>query len=121
MSVAVFWPAVLPQHVRREGYAEAPAMRFVSFPSDAGTAIERPRGTLSMVDTDFPFIMTAAQLEAFEAFVTNDISHGALPFIIEHPRRRVLVKAQMTGDPRYTASPLNSLEWLVRFRARVIG
>ncbi len=45
MSVPPAWPAALPRHVRRDGYEEAPAMRFASFASDAGPAIVRPKGS----------------------------------------------------------------------------
>lgn len=96
-------------------------MRFASFASDAGPPIERPKGTLRMADTAFPFIMTAAQVAIFEEFVADDLAHGTLPFLIEHPRRRCQVTVRMTGEPRYTIRVFASLEWLVSFRARVIG
>lgn len=121
MSDPISWPTTLPGHVRREGYEEAPAMRFASFASDAGPPIERPKGTMRMTDTAFPFIMTAAQVEIFEDFVADDLAHGTLPFLIEHPRRGVQVSVRMTGEPRYTIRVFAALEWLVFFRARVIG
>ena len=120
MSVAV-WPEELPQHVRGEGYGEAPAMRFASFPNDTGPDIERPKGTLPMDDSSFTFIMTNDQVDTFRAFVTDDLAHGVLPFLMDHPRRGDEVRVRMTGQPRYTIRPFTALEWLVSFRCMVIG
>lgn len=115
------WPSSLPQFVLVDGYAEQPRMANVAFESDTGPPLERPKGTISLVDIAQSMIMTDAQLATFEDFVFGDIAQATQSFMITHPRKRVQVKVRIKGRPPYQIDPFAPGFWRVSFELTVIG
>lgn len=96
MSYAYTWPATLPQHPLAAGYAETPGTNLLRTPMDAGPAKLRRRG-LRPDSLTVTYVVSAAQIETFEAFVADTI-RGTARFGWMHPRKRVTVEARLVPD-----------------------
>lgn len=101
-------------------------MANVEFASDTGPPIERPKGTLSLVDTVISMIMTDTQLQTFEGFVYTDLTQATQSFFFTHPRLQAQVKARFKGRPPYKITPagfaaIGVRAWQVDFSLTVIG
>lgn len=119
--MTALWPSSLPDIVSAEGYSEAPRMTNVAFESDSGPPIERPKGTVSLVDISARMLMTDEQVETFEGFIFNDLGQATGDFLFTHPRRKMQVRGRVKGRPPYQINPAGYCLWLISFEITVIG
>lgn len=119
--MTAIWPSSLPEAPLVGSYAETARMRKVSFESDTGPPIERPKGTIRLGSVDMALHMTEEQLATFEDFVFNEIDQGSQPFYITHPRKLSQVKVKIVGDEPYKLDRMAPGNWRVSFSLLVIG
>lgn len=119
--MTAIWPASLPQYVLSGDYGEAPRMAAVSFDSDTGPAIDRPKGTVKLTDIACSVVMTDEQLGTFEDFVHTDLGQATQPFYARHPRKGEQAKVKLVGRPPYQIAEVVPGSWRVSFKLLVIG
>lgn len=82
------WPAAVPQNTARDGFTlSGPVNAVVSTQMDIGPPKRRARTTAAMRNASVTWALwTDAQLDAFEAWFSDDLMMGALSFTMLHPR-----------------------------------
>lgn len=113
------WPATLPAQSDDHSYQETPQPAAIRFEPEVGDPIGRRRSTVQLSTVTFAFVLTAAQVDDFEAFVNDTLASGVLPFTIAHPRKGIPVTAKLTGDPPYQIAGFSPDVFSVRFTALV--
>lgn len=118
--MTAIWPGSLPQCPLAD-FEETAVGNRVSFQSDTGPSIERPKGTMKMSELRATLRMTSEQVQTFEDFFQNDIAQGTSSFFWKHPRKGEQVKVRITGDRPYSIARLGAGTWTVAFLLLVIG
>lgn len=106
MTALPIYPASLPQDPLFSGYGETPMIPKVSFPSEVGAPIERPRGTVRMQKISCSLDMDEQQLRTWEDFVWYDLQKATKFFHITHPRLQRQVKMKLSGEDLYNVKPM---------------
>lgn len=114
-------PAFINDYVFFNGYSEQPRMPNASFESDTGLPIERPKGTVKLVDLNISVILTPEQVETWEDFVQTDLEQATGDFYMLHPRRQVQVRVRLRGRPPYSLIKHTPDYWRLSFQVTVIG
>lgn len=102
------WPTSLPQKTLATTYNEAPQSQVLRSSMDSGPAKTRRRFTAATMTVPFECHLTLDQIPTFEAFYSDDIAAGALPFDIPHPRTGATVSVLLKGDPPYQLAPVGA-------------
>lgn len=113
------WPITLPQKVERDRYQEGFASTVVRSQTDSGRSKRRQRFL------DGPRVLTVsipmddAELLIFNAFYTDDISHGALSFTFPHPRLGTTVTVAFKEDLEPIV-PDGALTYIVTMKLEIL-
>jgi len=111
--MAATWPATLPQHPRRNGFSRSPRPNIVAFGTEVGKGKRRRRSTARSQLWTLQFIMTADQVEDFEAFFNDDLEDGALEFEWVYPMTGATWRFTFDTDQPWSIAPLSGVESLV--------
>lgn len=100
MAIPAWSAQSLPQ-VPQKGFTESIGVSVIRSPMDAGPAKMRRR-SVGVNTMDLSFIMTTAQTEALEAFITNTLN-GVKRFSFPHPRTNATVEVRIvpSGDGEF--------------------
>lgn len=80
MPLAQTWPITLPNNFQQNGYTEGDISNFVETAMDSGPAKRRKKQTKVYKPISGQMIITTAQKAIFQAFFTDTIGYGSLPF-----------------------------------------
>lgn len=86
------WPAELPQYLLSDGFAYGVGDGRIRSRTDTGPGKMRRRTTAMAKPLRGRMLMDGAQVEALEAWLTDDILGGTLVFDFPHPVTRDTVQ-----------------------------
>lgn len=101
------WPASLPDHPLLDGYGEQPANPVTSTERNEGPFQARRRFTVTTATIRATWLMTGAQLQELERWLSVDLAGGALSFFMRHPSRDGWARFRFDGPPTWSAMGLD--------------
>lgn len=112
------WPTRLPCRFTAYSQDHEAADNLIRSEMSVGPAKARRRSTAAVSRLSGEMVMTSAQLDAFFAFVKDDVAGGALPFTFKHPygNDQILVRYL----PPYRVKRFGAGKWLVSLSLEVL-
>lgn len=96
------WPETVPYDAIFGSFKEQPHRNVATFEPDSGVAIERRRSSLHVRSLSFNSLVTRSAKADLDAFYSDTLADGVLPFTRKHPRTGETITCKFTAAPDYT-------------------
>lgn len=116
------YPLSLPQTALVTGYDENYPNMLLRSPMDTGPSKVRRKATNKPFTMTVPLIMSTAQKQLFEDFVTNTLEGGALRFGFTHPTKNTQIECRIIPADDSNLYSMTSIEgyWNITLNLEVM-
>jgi hypothetical protein len=99
------WPSNVPLAFLNNSYQESFASNLLRSDMDSGPAKVRRRTSAGVRPLEGQLLLSGAERAVIEAFFTNTLRSGALPFSATHPRTGASILLRFVEPPAYGDFP----------------